>query len=255
MNLSLAGRTAIITGGTKGLGLASAKRFVEAGAKIVIAGRGQEALDAAVLSFPTGRVHGVRADVSVAADVQRLFDEAVRVFGHVDIVMNNAGVARAVPFEQLTDEMLQGDLEQKLFAAIRLIRLAWPGMKQRRWGRIVNVLNIGSKAPQAATSPSVLSRAAGLALTKSLAHEFGPHNVLVNALCVGFIEADQHVQAAARQGMAWNDYTAKRAKEIPLGRIGLAAEFANVACFLASDASSYVTGTAINVDGGRSPAV
>lgn len=255
MNLSLSGRTAIVTGGTKGLGLASAKRFVEAGAKVVIAGRGQEALDAALRSFPAGRVHGVRADVSVAADVQRLFDEAVRTFGHVDIVMNNAGVARAVPFEQLTDEMLQGDLEQKLFAAIRLVRLAWPGMKQRRWGRILNVLNIGAKAPQAATNPSVLSRAAGLALTKSLAHEFGPHNVLVNALCVGFIEADQHVQAAARQGMSWNDYTAKRAKEIPLGRIGLAEEFANVACFLASEASSYVTGTAINVDGGRSPAV
>lgn len=255
MNLSLSGRTAIITGGTKGLGLASAKRFVEAGAKVVIAGRGQDALDAAVKSFPAGQVHGVRADVSVAADVQRLFDEAVRVFGHVDIVMNNAGVARALPFEQLTDEVLQGDLEQKLFAAIRLIRLAWPKMKERRWGRIINVLNIGSKAPQAATSPSVLSRAAGLALTKSLSHEFGPHNVLVNALCVGFIEADQHVQAAARQGIPWDDYAAKRAKEIPLGRIGLAEEFANVACFLASDASSYVTGTALNVDGGRSPAV
>jgi NAD(P)-dependent dehydrogenase (short-subunit alcohol dehydrogenase family) len=110
MNVSLSGRTALITGGTKGLGLASAKRFVEAGAKVVIAGRGQDALDAAVRSFPSGQVHGVRADVSVAADVTRLFGEAVRVFGQVDIVMNNAGVARAVPFEQLTDELLQADL-------------------------------------------------------------------------------------------------------------------------------------------------
>lgn len=257
MNLSLGGRVILVTGGSKGLGLASAQRFVASDAKVVIAARGQAALDEAVEALrkhPGAQVLGVQADVSKAADVKRLFDEAVKAFGQVDVVMNNAGVARAVPFEQLTDELLQEDLEQKLFAAVRLTRLAVPGMKARRWGRIINVLNIGSKAPQAATGPSVLSRAAGLALTKSLAHELGPFNVLVNALCVGFIDADQHVQAAARQGVPYADYVEKRAKEVPLRRIGQAEEFANVACFLASDASSYVTGTALNVDGGRSPA-
>ena len=94
-----------------------------------------------------------------------------------------------------------------------------------------------------------------MALTKVLAHEGAPHNILVNAMLVGFIESDQHVQRAKREGIALADYYARRAKDIPLGRIGRAEEFANLACFLASDAASYVTGTAINVDGGHSPVV
>jgi NAD(P)-dependent dehydrogenase (short-subunit alcohol dehydrogenase family) len=94
-----------------------------------------------------------------------------------------------------------------------------------------------------------------MALTKVLSHEGAPHNILVNAMLVGFIEADQHVQAAKKAGAALKDYIAARAKDIPLGRIGKADEFANLACFLVSDAASYITGTAINVDGGRSPVV
>jgi len=144
---------------------------------------------------------------------------------------------------------------QKLFAAIRLTRLVWPQMKERRWGRIINVLNIGAKAPRGGSAPTSITRAAGMALTKVLSHEGAPHNVLVNALLVGFIEADQHVQAAKKAGIELKDYVAARAKEIPLGRIGRAEEFANIACFLASDAGSYITGTAVNVDGGRSPVV
>src|SRR5262249_33431614 len=97
--------------------------------------------------------------------------------------------------------------------------------------------------------------AAGMALTKVLSHEGAPHNVLVNAMLVGFIEADQHVQAAKRAGTELKDYMAARAKDIPLGRIGRAEEFANMACFLVSDLGSYITRTAINVDGGRSPVV
>jgi NAD(P)-dependent dehydrogenase (short-subunit alcohol dehydrogenase family) len=128
-------------------------------------------------------------------------------------------------------------------------------MKERRWGRIINVLNIGAKAPRAGSAPTSITRAAGLALTKVLAGEGGPHNVLVNALLVGFIASDQHVQTAKRTGVALEDYVSARAKGIPLGRIGRAEEFANIACFLASDAGSYITGSAINVDGGSSPVV
>jgi NAD(P)-dependent dehydrogenase (short-subunit alcohol dehydrogenase family) len=128
-------------------------------------------------------------------------------------------------------------------------------MKERRWGRIINVLNIGAKAPRGGSAPTSITRAAGMALTKVLSHEGAPHNVLVNALLVGFIEADQHVQAAKKAGIELKDYVAARAKEIPLGRIGRAEEFANLACFLVSDAGSYITGTAVNVDGGRSPVV
>src|SRR6267143_3404074 len=143
----------------------------------------------------------------------------MRAFGKVDIVVNNAGTSRTSPFEGLTDEMLQGDLDQKLFAAIRLTRLVWPQMKERRWGRIINVLNIGAKAPRGGSAPTSITRAAGMALTKVLSHEGAPHNVLVNAMLVGFIEADQHVQAAAKAGIPLEDYIGARAKEVPLGRI------------------------------------
>ena len=170
-------------------------------------------------------------------------------------MVNNAGTSRAGAFENLTDEVLQDDLEQKLFAAVRLTRLVWPQMKERKWGRVINVLNIGAKSPRANSAPTTISRAAGMALTKVLAGEGAPHNILVNAMLVGFIYADQHVQAAAGQGLSVEDYLAPRAKDIPLKRIGNAEEFANMACFLVSDAASYITGTAINVDGGLSPAV
>jgi NAD(P)-dependent dehydrogenase (short-subunit alcohol dehydrogenase family) len=258
MEISLSGRSAIVTGGSKGIGFAVATRFAEAGADVAIVARGRDALGEAVETIKAktnGRVLGVQADVGVAADVERGFGEATQAFGKVDILVNNAGTSRAAPFEQLTDEVLKLDLEQKLFAAIRLIRLAAPQMKERRWGRIINVLNIGAKAPRPNSMPTSLSRAAGLAMTKALSHEFAPYNVLVNAMLVGFIEADQHVQAAKRANVPIDEFYKTRAKEVPLGRVGKAGEFANLACFLASDAGSYVTGTAINVDGGRSPAV
>ena len=160
-----------------------------------------------------------------------------------------------MPFEKVTDEILHDDIEQKLFAAVRLIRLVAPQMKERRWGRIINVLNIGAKAARPNSMPTSLSRAAGMALTKALAGEFAPYNVLVNAMMVGLIEADQHVQSAKRSNTPLADYYKAREKEIPLGRVGKAEEFANLACFLVSDAGSYITGTATNVDGGRSPVV
>jgi NAD(P)-dependent dehydrogenase (short-subunit alcohol dehydrogenase family) len=258
MQISLAGRSAIVTGGSKGLGLAIATQFAASGADVAIVARGRAAIDEAVHTIRAGahgRVIGVSADVATAGDVERAYDEAMRAFGKVDIVVNNAGTSRNGPFEALTDEILRGDLDQKLFAAVRLTRLVWPQMKERRWGRVINVLNIGAKAPRAGSAPTSITRAAGLALTKVLAGEGGPHNVLVNALLVGLIASDQHVQAAKRTGVALEDYVSARAKTIPLGRIGRAEEFANIACFLASDAGSYITGSAINVDGGSSPVV
>jgi NAD(P)-dependent dehydrogenase (short-subunit alcohol dehydrogenase family) len=258
MNISLAGRAAVVTGGSKGIGFAIAGAFAASGADVAIVARGREALDQAVKEIGArggGRVVGVQGDVAVAGDIRRVYDEAVAGLGKIDIVVNNAGTSATSTFEKLTDEFLQHDFDQKLFAAIRLTRLVWPQMKERRWGRIINILNIGAKAPRGGSAPTSITRAAGMALTKVLSHEGGPHNVLVNALLVGFIEADQHVQSAKKAGIALDDYVAARAKDIPLGRIGKAEEFANMACFLASDAGSYITGTAINIDGGRSPVV
>ena len=258
MDISLAGRSALVTGGSKGIGLAIATRFAASGADVAIVARGREALDQAAKTIGAtarARVVTAQGDVAKAADVQRAYDDTMKALGKIDIVVNNAGTSNTSPFEKLTDEVLQQDFDQKLFAAIRFTRLVWPQMKERRWGRIINVLNIGAKAPRGGSAPTSITRAAGMALTKVLSHEGAPHNMLVNAMLVGFIEADQHVQAAARAGIPLEDYVKARAKDIPLGRIGRAEEFANLACFLVSDAGSYITGTAINVDGGRSPVV
>jgi 3-oxoacyl-[acyl-carrier protein] reductase len=258
MDVNLAGRTAIITGASKGIGLAVATRFAASGAEVAIIARGREALDNAVKIIAESgraRVAAIQADVAVAADLRRAYDEAMTQFGKIDIVVNNAGTSRTGAFEEITDEVWREDFDQKLFAAIRLTRLVWPQLKERRWGRVINTLNIGAKAPRPRSAPTSVTRAAGLALTKVLAGEGAPYNILVNALLVGFIEADQHVRAAEKAGIALEDYVNARTKDIPLGRIGRAEEFANIACFLASDAASYITGTGINVDGGRSPAV
>jgi NAD(P)-dependent dehydrogenase (short-subunit alcohol dehydrogenase family) len=258
MEISLAGRSAIVTGGSKGVGLAVARRLAASGADVAIMARGREALDQALVAIATtarGRLAAVSGDVAVVTDLQRLHDEAMRAFGKIDILVNNAGTSRTGPFEQITDDLWREDFDQKLFAAIRLTRLLWPQMKERRWGRIINVLNVGAKAPRPQSAPTSVTRAAGMALTKVLAHEGAPFNVLVNALLIGLIEADQHVRTAARLGVKLEDYMKERSKEIPLGRPGRADEFANLACFLASEAGSYITGTAINVDGGLSRVV
>jgi NAD(P)-dependent dehydrogenase (short-subunit alcohol dehydrogenase family) len=258
MDISLSGRSAIVTGGSKGIGFAVATRFAASGADVAIIARSKDTLDEAVKAIKAKtntRVVGVTADVGIAADIQRAYDEVMKSLGKVDIIVNNAGTSRAMPFEKLTDEMLHHDIEQKLFAAVRMIRLTVPQMKERRWGRIINVLNIGAKAPRPNSMPTSVSRAAGMAMTKALSQEFAPFNVLVNAMLVGFIEADQHVQSAKKANVPLDEYYRSREKEIPLGRVGKAEEFANLACFLASDAGSYITGTATNVDGGRSPVV
>jgi 3-oxoacyl-[acyl-carrier protein] reductase len=258
MQITLTGRAAIVTGGSKGIGLAVATRFAASGADVAIMARGREALDQAVKTIDAvakARVLGIQGDVAVAADLERAYGEAMKGFGKIDIVVNNAGTSRTGAFEEITDAIWREDFDQKLFAAIRLTRLVWPQMKERRWGRVINVLNVGAKAPRPKSAPTSITRAAGMALTKVLAGEGAPHNVLVNALLVGFIEADQHVRAAERAGIALKDYVNARIKDVPLGRIGRAEEFANIACFLSSEAAAYITGTAINVDGGRSPVV
>jgi NAD(P)-dependent dehydrogenase (short-subunit alcohol dehydrogenase family) len=256
MDISLSGRSAIITGGSKGVGLAMAMEFAASGADVAMVARGREALDAAVAQVrgkAQVKVAGIAADVANAADVKRAYDEAMKAFGKIDIVVNNAGTSNTTAFEALTDEVMQHDLDLKLFGAIRLTRLAWPQMKQRRWGRVVNVLNIGAKAPRGGSAPTTISRAAGLALTKVLAGEGAPHNILVNAMLVGLIESDQHVQRAKRTGVTYDDYVANAGKNIPVGRMGRPEEFARLACLLVSDANGFVAGTAINVDGGASP--
>ncbi|MCW5730868.1 MAG: SDR family oxidoreductase [Alphaproteobacteria bacterium] len=260
MDCRMDGRTALITGASTGLGLAMALEFAAAGARVLMLARRADRLEQAraEVAAAGGQAEAFPCDVASAADIARTWQQiSARQDARVDILVNNAGKATARPFEQVSDEEWQADLDLKLFAAIRLARLALPGMKARRFGRIVNVLNIHAKAPGPNTAPTSVARAAGLALTKVLAQEGAPHNVLVNALLVGFIESDQWARRHAASGSTqpYREFldTMARERRVPLGRVGEAAEFARVATFLCSDAGSYVTGTAINVDGGLSP--
>jgi 3-oxoacyl-[acyl-carrier protein] reductase len=253
----MTGRVAVITGGSKGIGRAIAARMAQSGADVAMLARGPEMLEEArlvVSKTAKGRVHVCPCDVTKAEEIAAAYSDVMKRFGRVDIVVNNAGIAQTGSFMSISDEVWQADFDLKLFAAIRLTRLAWPQMTERRWGRVINVLNIAAKAPKAASAPTSVSRAAGMALTKVLAGEGAPYNVLVNSLHVGLIDSDQWVRKHSQAGGgSYEAFLSKMAENVPLGRLGTAEEFANVACFLASDLASYVTGTSINVDGNMSP--
>ncbi|MCC7272183.1 MAG: SDR family NAD(P)-dependent oxidoreductase [Alphaproteobacteria bacterium] len=259
MEIRLDGRVALVTGGSTGLGRAMAEMFATSGAEVAIVARRPEPLEAAraAIAAKGGTVEAISADVATADGCAAAHRAAVARFGRVDILVNNAGQSATSPFEKIDDAAWQADLDLKLFAAIRLTRLAFPGMKERRWGRVINVLNTHAKAPGGGSAPTSVSRAAGMALTKVLSQEGAPHNVLVNALLVGQIDSDQWVRQHARLGtnVSYEEFLEQKGKPIPMGRVGRAEEFASVACLLASDAGGYVTGTAINVDGGRCPVV
>jgi len=252
MDLGLTGKVAIVTGGTQGIGRATALRLASEGALVVVCARGQELLDAAVAQVRAtgGQGHAVAADVSRPDAARRIVDEALKAFGRIDILVNNAGTSATGAFESVPDEAWQADLDLKLFGAIRLIRQAVPHMKQQGGGRIVNVTNIGAKQPSAGSMPTTVSRAAGLAMTKALSKELAPDGILVNTVCIGLIRAGQHERAAARRGIDVEELYGTMARNVPLGRVGRAEEAANVIAFLASEAASFVTGTSVNLDGG-----
>ena len=254
MDLELKDKVAIVTGGSQGIGKAAALRLAAEGASVVIAARGRELLDKVALEIRAagGSVAAVQADVSRAEDCARLVAEAVKAFGRLDILVNNAGTSATGEFESVTDDIWQADFELKLFAAIRLARLAIPHMKRQGGGRIVNITNIGAKQPRAKSMPTTVTRAAGLAFTKALSKELAPHQILVNTVCIGLVRAGQHERKAAKAGIAVEQFYANMAKDIPLGRVGRAEEVANAIAFLASEAASYITGTSINLDGGTS---
>ena len=260
MDCRMDGRTAIVTGSSMGLGLAMAKEFAKSGANVALVARRADVLadaKAEIEAVSSTKIGAYVCDVSDGNAITTMCQSVVSDLGPVDVLVNNAGSSHRGSFMDISDEEWRVDLELKLFGAIRLTRQVFPGMIERRWGRIINILNTGAKAPPPTGAPTVVSRAAGMALTKILAGEGAPHNVLVNAMLVGKIISDQIARrhASLETNQSLEDYIAESGKIVPMGRMGTAAEFANMACFLASDAGSYITGTAINVDGGFSPVV
>ena len=255
MDLGLNGKVAAITGGSEGIGKAAALAMAAEGAKVAICARRPDVLDAAAeeISLETkGDVLAVPTDVMVPGNVEAFVQAAIDRWGGIDILVNNVGTSAAGSFESVSDEGWQADFELKVFSAIRACRTAIPSMRSRGGGRIINVLNVGAKAPGANSVPTSVSRAAGLALTKALSKELAKDNILVNSIHISLIKSGQISRSAARRhpGLSLEDAYKEMGKAIPLGRPGEAREAGEVIAFLASARASFVTGAAINVDGG-----
>ena len=260
MEVRLDGRTALITGGSLGLGKAMAMMFVESGAKVAIVARRQAVLDATKKEIENsigGIVGAYSCNVLEASEIEATHAAVVNDMGPIDILVNNVGTSKRAPFMDLSDADWEHDLTLKLFSNIRFSRLCIPHMKEQRWGRIINSLNTGAKATPSEGGPTAISRAAGMSLTKAMASEYAPYNILVNGLMVGRIDSDQWVQRHknASEDKAYEEWLADFGKGLPMGRVGKAEEYAAIACLLASEHGGYVTGTAINVDGGLCPVV
>ena len=257
MEINLSGKTALITGGSLGLGFAMAKALSQAGSNVIIVARNEKNLKAAHQELEiksSGEIFSYRCDVQDATEIDNLFNHISKNIGPVDILINNAGRSAAKPFHLISDEEWRDDIDLKLMAAIRLSRLVWGDMKQKKWGRIINLLNVYAKAPGAETAPTSVTRAAGMALTKVLSAEGARHNILVNAMLIGFIESDQIKRRYEASGSndSLETFIKEAGSHLPMGRMGTAEECANLALFLASDKASYITGCAINMDGGLS---
>lgn len=251
LELGLKAKTAIITGGSDGLGRATATRFASEGVNTVICGRREDYLkDVAsqIESETGGTVLAVRADVSIADDCTNLVAEAAKAFGGIDILINNAGTSAAAGFEDVSDDDWQVDVDLKIMGAVRMIRGVLPFMKKAGGGSIINATIGAGKAPPAERLPTSVSRAAGINLTKSLANEFAKDNIRVNAICIGLIKSAQWERRAADGSL--EDFYANMARNVPLGRMGEASDYGDLAAFLCSSAGSYITGTAVNLDGG-----
>ena len=254
MDLGLTGKIALITGGSDGLGRATATRLAAEGAKVAISARRADHLNtvAAEIAAETGAdVLGIPGDVTNSQDCTAMIAQTVDRFGGLDILVNNAGASAAYLLEQVSDSDWQTDFDLKVMAAVRLCREAIPHMKARGGGSIIQASIGGGKAPKGGQLPTSLTRAAGLNLTKSLAQQYAPDNIRVNAICIGFLKSAQWDRRAGDAPV--DDLYAKMAANVPLGRVGEAEDYGDAVAFLCSERATYITGTSVNVDGGMCP--
>jgi NAD(P)-dependent dehydrogenase (short-subunit alcohol dehydrogenase family) len=257
VDLELSGKVFLITGGSSGLGLALAHRLVQEGAGgVALMARDGTRLQAAAggLREAGGEVLECAGDVRRAEDLARFLEAALQRWGRVDGLANNAGELSGGAFAEHDDEVWEQDLALKLMGAVRLTRLALPALRESR-GAVLNTLAISGKAPDALSTPTSVSRAAGLALTKALSRELAPEGIRVNAVLIGVIESGQLRRYAAEAGITPEAYYERMVEGsgIPMGRVGHPEEFGALAAFLLSERASYVTGAAVNLDGGLCP--
>lgn len=243
----LTGKSALVTGGSKGLGKAMARGFAEAGADVFISSRSEEELKAAAAEIGEGlkvRVEWMVADMLDRAAVKQLADEAVKRLGKIDILVNNAGSNQPQAIDEITDEAWDRIVELDLTSCMALTRYLVPGMKERKWGRVIHissVLGVGSKEKRNVYSAC---KAGLIGLAKASAIDLGTYNITVNCLCPGpFLTDLPGTLLSPEEKKAFSDRTA-------LKRWGHPRELAGPALLLASEAGSYITGEALLVDGG-----
>ena len=259
MDLGIKGKSAIVTGGSRGIGRETARQFLEEGVRVTICGRNPETLARTrdeLAEATGGEVQGIVADTMNEADIVRLIDTAKQRHGTVDILVNNAGQMYSGRFAALTDEGLREQFETKIFGFMRMIRLVYPMMKAQRWGRIVNLIGGAGKEPDPYMFGSGITNSGLLNITKSLSTEFGADNVLVNAVCPGWVDTNlwrRNAEGLAQDLGVKSEEETRRlaARKNSLNRFGKPEELANAIVFLCSERSSYITGVSLNLDGGR----
>jgi NAD(P)-dependent dehydrogenase (short-subunit alcohol dehydrogenase family) len=270
MDLGLAGRRAIVTGGSKGLGKAIAAELLAEGAQVAICSRNAAELEATAAelresarvgpagSGPAGNVVALPCDVTDPAQVTEFMDAAASALGGggdggIDILVNNAGGARPGRFDSLTDADWQGDFEVKVLSQIRCTRAALTRLRQSPGPRVININAVYARYPDPAFLASSVNRASCLSLAKALSIELGHEGILVNSVNIGFVTTPQWDNIHRRRAPdtpAGEFFARLAAEEVPLGRFGRPDEVAGIVAFLAGDRASYITGASIDVAGG-----
>ncbi|MGA2083651.1 MAG: SDR family oxidoreductase [Holophaga sp.] len=258
MDMGIQHRVAMVAAASKGLGQAAARALALEGCRVSICARDPAALetargDLAALALD-GAVLAVRCDVSRGADLSHWFQATTEALGGVDILVTNTGGPPAATFLDLTEEQWDAAIQATLMNVVRLCRLVLPGMRARRWGRIVHLTSLTAKQPQPLLTLSGALRAGISALTRTMATEFGPDNVLVNAVLPGHILTDRQLHLgevrARKEGITPERYLERAGADAALRRFGRAEEVGDVVAFLCGERAGYLTGVSLPVDGG-----
>ena len=257
MDLGLKNKVALVAAASRGLGRAVAEELAAEGALLLLCSRSEEAINKAAkeIAQTTGaKVLALAADVSEAADVAKLTQFGAERLGRIDILVTNAGGPPAGQFENLSQDQWEAATRLTLFSAVELVRQVLPGMKERRWGRILNITSIAVKQPVDNLILSNSLRAAVTGFARTLANEVAPFGVTVNNIMPGYTRTERVEELAQmmaeKQAITPAETVARWEKEIPMRRLGEPREFAALAAFLVSERASYITGTSIPVDGG-----